>query len=74
MASVALERWLGKTGMSQAAFAAPLGISRALLNAYVRGVRIPKLYLAQAIEGATGGEVKVMDWRKPARKTAAKPQ
>lgn len=65
-ASVALETWLAERAITQTSLAEDLGLLRALVNAYVRGVRVPKLDAAERLERITGGAVRVLDWREAA--------
>ena len=58
-----LNKWLKHNGMTQAAFAACCGCSRATVNYWVVGRYTPSLKMALAIEIVTGGAVRAGDWR-----------
>ena len=65
-ASVALEAWLTATGRHQTDLARELGISRARVSAYARGVLVPKLDVATELDHRSRGAVALQDWRIPA--------
>lgn len=53
----ALEAYLQQTGMTQAALADAVGISRGHMSLIVKRLRSPSLGIAVKIERATGGAV-----------------
>lgn len=57
-----LQDWLARHGVTYAAFAADIGVSRASVSRWVRGERTPHPELALAIQKATGGHVPVSVW------------
>lgn len=57
-----LQDWLTRQGLSYAAFAEEIGVSRAAVWRWVRGNRIPHPRLALLIERHTGGHVPVTIW------------
>lgn len=59
---VVLQEWLTRNGITCAAFAADIGVSRASVSRWVRGTRTPHPELALAIQKATRGHVPVSVW------------
>jgi DNA-binding transcriptional regulator YdaS (Cro superfamily) len=57
-----LKDWLARNEQSYAAFAAEIGVSRAAVGRWVRGVRVPHPRLAVSIEEKTRGHVPVTVW------------
>lgn len=57
-----LKDWLARSELSFAAFAADIGVSRAAVGRWVRGVRTPHPRLALRIEEHTRGHVPVSVW------------
>ena len=54
--------WLTKNDISDADFAARIGVSRQALWRYKSGERIPRPNILQRIQGQTGGEVQPADF------------
>lgn len=57
-----LAKYLDSAGMTEAAFAAKLGVSQVTINRYVKGKRFPDRDTILRIEELTGGAVKPADW------------
>ena len=57
-----LKDWLDKNEQSYAAFATEIGVSRAAVGRWVRGVRVPHPRLAVRIEEHTRGHVPATIW------------
>ncbi len=56
-----LDDWLKKTGTTETAFGARIGLTQASVNRYRRR-RIPRAAIIQQIERATEGAVTLADW------------
>jgi transcriptional regulator with XRE-family HTH domain len=54
--------WLTKNEISDAAFAARIGVSRQALWRYKSGERIPRPNILKRIQGETGGQVEPADF------------
>lgn len=54
--------WLTKNDISDADFAARIGVSRQALHRYKSGERIPRPAILQRIQGQTGGQVQPADF------------
>lgn len=54
--------WLTTNKISDAAFAARIGVSRQALWRYKSGERIPRPSILQRIQGETGGQVQPADF------------
>ena len=59
-----LEEWLRKEGMLRRAFAERIGASPSTVSLLINGQRKPSLEMAQRIQEATKGKVKMTEWRK----------
>lgn len=57
-----LKSFLMRQGLTEAAFAAKVGLSQAAINRYCRGVRLPRAEHIAAIEKATDGRVRWADF------------
>lgn len=66
-----LAKYLSTKGISQAAFAAKIGVTQVAVNRYAQDKRSPSLHTIWAIEKATDGAVSVKDWPARARKKPA---
>lgn len=67
LAAVALEQWLTDRGIAQSDIAARLGLTRAAISAYVRGLNLPKLTAARTLQRLSKGRVALADWRVAAK-------
>lgn len=63
---MALEKWLAETERHGSDLAARLGLTRAAVSAYVKGIRVPYLNTARALQRMSKGRVALADWRTPA--------
>ena len=66
-ACLALQGWLEDTGNRQVFIVESLDVSKQLVSFWVKGRGVPGLELALKLERLTGGAVKVLDWRQPAK-------
>ncbi len=67
-----LAQYLHTKGISQAAFAAKIGVTQVAVNRYAQDKRSPSLNMIWAIEKETKGAVSVKDWPAPVRKKPTK--
>jgi transcriptional regulator with XRE-family HTH domain len=61
-----LATFLTNKPMTQAAFAASLGVSQATINRYVTNERFPDPQMIERIASATGRKVTFADWHEQA--------
>lgn len=57
-----LKEYLDATGIKQTFLAKKSGISKASINVYALGKKVPSIEVALKIEKATDGHVRLYDW------------